>query len=70
MAHVDAFIDDNFTKRKYARWVLSLYRCPAVLSADFAEWMRPFKNRLFCTYNGKRYKITGCRFSNKEGETR
>lgn len=55
--HVDAFIDQPGGD-KYARWVLSLFRFPAVLAADFKEWIRPHK--LFCTYQGTRYRVTGC----------
>lgn len=55
--HVDEFIDRRGGD-KYARWVLALFRFPAVLALDFREWIAPFK--LFCTYKGARYRVTGC----------
>lgn len=56
--HIDDFIDANYGKDKYARWWFSLFRLPAVLKADFAEWTSQYK--LFCDYQGKRYRVTGC----------
>lgn len=55
--HVDEFIDRHGGD-KYARWVLALFRFPVALCLDFREWAAPFK--LFCTYKGKRYRVTGC----------
>lgn len=55
--HVDDFIDGEFGKHKYARWVLNYFRMPAVLKNDFHEFMQPHK--LFCDYDGKRYRCTG-----------
>jgi len=57
VTHVDDFIDSGFGKNKYARWVLNYFRLPAALKMDFAEFMAPHK--LFCTYEGKRYRCTG-----------
>lgn len=55
--HVDEFIDGEFGKHKYARWVLNHFRLPAVLKNDFSEFME--NNKLFCEYQGKRYRCTG-----------
>jgi len=55
--HVDEFIDTEFCKHKYARWVLNHFRLPAALQNDFREFMEGC--RLFCTYNGNRYRCTG-----------
>ena len=55
--HVDDFIDGEFTKHKYARWVLNLFRLPAALQADFREYTDQYK--LFCDYEGVRYRCTG-----------
>jgi len=53
---VDDFIDDPATDA-YASWVLNLFRLPAVLQVKF----RPFteRYRLFCTWKGKRWRVTG-----------
>ncbi len=56
--HVDDFIDGHHGKDKYARWWFSLFRLPAVLKLDFAEWTSQYK--LYCDYQGKRYRVTGC----------
>lgn len=58
--HVDDFIDDVLNEdpgAKYARWFFLLHRLPATLKMDFDEWIAP--HRLFCTYEGKRYRVTG-----------
>jgi hypothetical protein len=55
--HVDDFIDGEYCKHKYARWVLNHFRLPAVLKNDFSEFMEPFK--LFCDYEGRQYRCTG-----------
>ena len=55
--HVDDFIDGGYSKNKYARFVLNLFRLPAALSLDFAEWIKP--HRLYCTYEGKRFRCVG-----------
>ncbi len=55
--HVDEFIDSGFRKNTYARWVLNHFRLPAVLKMDFSEFMKDHK--LFCLYNGDKYRCTG-----------
>ena len=54
--HVDEFIDNKSTDN-YVSFVLNWFRAPAVHHARYNNWMRQFK--LFCTYNGKRYRVTG-----------
>ena len=55
--HVDNFIDTEFGKHKYARWMLNYFRLPAALKNDFSEFMKPYQLR--CDYEGKRYRYTG-----------
>jgi hypothetical protein len=57
MKHVDDFIDSDFGKDRYARWVLNHFRLPAILKSDFSEFMKDHK--LFCNYKGKKYRVTG-----------
>jgi len=54
--HVDQFIDDPSTNN-YAAFVLYWFRAPACHRSRFDKWLRQF--RLFCTYEGKRYRVTG-----------
>lgn len=57
--HVDNFIEDSTRQtynERYARWVLSHMRLPAFIQLDFNQFM--LSNKLFCTYNGKRYRVT------------
>ncbi len=55
--HVDDFINYHFGNDNYARWILHYFRLPAVLQIDFYEFMKDHK--LFCTYEGKRFRCTG-----------
>ncbi len=55
--HVDDFIDGNYGKESYARFVLFHFRLPAVLKIDFNKFMKDYK--LFCTYEGKTYAVIG-----------
>lgn len=61
MLHVDDFIDDSFTYKtnseKYARFVLNYFRLSAALTMDFEPFMKQYK--LFCQYEGLKYKVTG-----------
>lgn len=54
---VDDFIDYAGGQHTYARWVLNHFRWSAVLQFDFAEFMAPHK--LFCDFEGERYRVTG-----------
>lgn len=56
--HVDNFIDGMESEHRYARWFFMLHRFPAVLQAEFHEWIEPYK--LFCDYKKNRYRVTGC----------
>lgn len=54
---VDEFIWEDFRADPYATWVLMLMRLPAANKHRWAEWIKQYK--LFCTYEGKRYRVTG-----------
>lgn len=58
--HVDDFIgyfmDDNISNN-YARFFLYQARMAAVFQSMWMPFIQQF--RLFCTYNGKRYRVTG-----------
>lgn len=54
--HIDDFIDDR-KQDAYARWIFSHFRLPADLRIAFDPFMRDRK--LFCDYEGKRYRVTG-----------
>lgn len=54
--HVDDFIDTHGGD-PYARWMFLHFRLPAVLQIDFRPFIKDHK--LFCTYQGKRYRVTG-----------
>ena len=54
MRHVDDFIDDSATDRYAASWFES-YRRPAITKAR-----EPDKRKLFATYEGTRFRVTGC----------
>jgi len=56
-AHIDDWVDGNFGKNTYARWFFFLHRLAAVFQMDWAKQIAMFK--LFCTYQGKRYRVTG-----------
>lgn len=54
MKHVDDFIDDPTSDRYAASW-FEAFRRPAI------DKMRvPDKRKLFATYEGQRYRVTGC----------
>jgi hypothetical protein len=60
--HVDDWVDAFDTGKqsvgqKYARFCLFLYRLAAVFQMDWPEWIK--KHKLFCTYEGKRFRMTG-----------
>lgn len=52
--HVDDFVSD-MTKDPYARWMLMYFRFPAEMHIAFAPFYKDRK--LFCTYDGKRYRV-------------
>jgi len=49
---------DNADMERYARWVLNHFSLSAVCKNDFDEFMKD--HLLFCDYEGKRYRVTGC----------
>ena len=56
--HVDLFIDFGLSHsedEKYARFVLMLKRLNATLRLELAEYIN--KYALYCTYEGKRYRV-------------
>jgi hypothetical protein len=54
MRHVDDFLDDPTSDPYAAQW-LELFRRPAI------DKMRaPNKEKLFATYEGRRYRVIGC----------
>lgn len=58
--HVDEFIEYGITgnnEEEYARWVLNHFRLSAVLKNTFRQFMEDSK--LFCSYEGKKYRVTG-----------
>lgn len=61
--HIDDFIDSIGFDREdrmndYAKFFFLLHRLPAYMKLAFDEWIMKYK--LFCSYNGKRYRVTGC----------
>lgn len=58
--HVDDFVDNpgfDDPAKQYAGFFFLLHRLPAIMQAAYAEWIKP--HRLFCTYAGERYRVTG-----------
>lgn len=57
--HVDDWLDHPTfdEKEAYAKFVLDYKRMPAWKNIAYAKWMEQFK--LFCTYEGVRYRCTG-----------
>ncbi len=54
MKHVDDFIDDPTSDRYAASWFES-FRRPA-----YDKCLKPDDRKLFATYRGDRYRVTGC----------
>jgi len=54
MKHVDDFIDDPTTDRYAASW-FEAFRRPAL-----DKIRKPDTRKLFVTYGGRRYLVTGC----------
>lgn len=52
--HVDDFLDDPTSDAYAASWLES-FRRPA-----FEKCEKPDTRKLFATYEGKRYRVTGC----------
>jgi hypothetical protein len=59
--HVDDWLDTpskpSDTKEAYAKFFLEYKRRPAWQIMAFEPWMKQFK--LFCLYEGTRYRVTG-----------
>ncbi len=56
--HVDEFINNPCSTPEYVRFFFMLKRLPAEMQIAFHKWINPYK--LFCTWEGKRYRVTGC----------
>lgn len=54
MRHVDDFIEDSSSDKYAARW-FDLFRRPALV-----KLREPNDAKLFATFQGKRYRVTGC----------
>jgi hypothetical protein len=54
--HIDDFIINPNTD-DYAAWMFNYFRMPAISKIRFEKFMKDSK--LFCTYAGKRYRVTG-----------
>lgn len=54
--HVDDFVSD-YKQDAYARWVLLHFRLPATQQNRFWQFMK--EHKLFCTYEGARYRCIG-----------
>lgn len=61
MTHIDDWLDEpggeNIDGIHYAKFVLNYFRYPAWLKMAFRPWME--EHKLFCTYQNKRYRVTG-----------
>lgn len=60
--HVDNFVAaasglGSECRNDYARFFFLLARLPAVMQFAFGPWISQFK--LFCTFQGQRYRVTG-----------
>ena len=56
MIHVDDFIED-VSQDSYARFMFNHFRLAAALQFDFNQFV--VNHRLFGTYKGQRFRITG-----------
>jgi hypothetical protein len=59
VTHIDEWLDTpTFDKAEcYAKFVIEYFRRPAWQKLAFATWMQ--QHRLFCTYEGMRYRCIG-----------
>lgn len=57
MTHIDDWLDDPSNAKEYplAHVFFEMFRRPA-----FDKWKQPFEGKLFCTWQGKRMRVTGC----------
>jgi len=56
-----SFVKEDATEKRwanYARWWFFNYEMPSYMQVAFHEFME--KHPLFCTYEGERYRVTGC----------
>lgn len=61
VGHADAYPEfvegTDKENHRYARWVLNHFRLSAICRGDFDPLMKD--NKLFATYEGERYRVTG-----------
>ncbi len=57
--HVDDFIDDPETD-VHASWFFMLFRLPESLKHKFGQQIQDLDLRLYCSWRGRRYRVTGC----------
>ncbi len=57
--HVDDFIDDPDTD-PHASLFFLLFRLPESLKLKLGPWLKVLDLRLYCSWRGKRYRVTGC----------
>lgn len=61
--HIDDWLDrpsfvvEGGAKEAYARWVFEFFRLPAYKQVMYRPFMQA--HRLFCTFEGKRWRVTG-----------
>jgi hypothetical protein len=57
--HIDEWLEipSRNGNEAYAKFVLTYFRYPAWMNHACYPWMKQFK--LFCTYKGERYRVTG-----------
>ena len=62
--HIDDWLDEPVVASDsdmhnlcYAKFVLEFSRMPAFKQSQYKQWMQQFE--LFCSYEGKRYRVTG-----------
>lgn len=62
--HIDDWLDEpvvvsdpDMHNLCYAKFVLEFSRMPAFKQSQFKQWTQQFE--LFCSYEGKRYRVTG-----------
>lgn len=58
--HIDQWIDRTRMPDgdRYPSFFFMLHRMDAISKAKWQPWISRFK--LFCTYEGQRYRVTGC----------
>lgn len=63
--HIDEFIDEIPKPNEpeiigYARFFFEIKRMPAYKLIEYNSFIKELNLTLFCEYNNKKYKVTGC----------